>query len=70
MDTALACGINYFDHADIYGGGRPCKRYKTIKVQYQTLEMQTRTKNFTGWTAETPFSFIRLSPEILIKGWI
>lgn len=21
MDTALACGINYFDHADIYGGG-------------------------------------------------
>ena len=31
---------------------RPCKRYKTIKVQYQTLEMQTRTKNFTGWTAQ------------------
>ena len=29
-----------------------CKRYKTIKVQYQTLEMQTRTKNFTGWTAQ------------------
>ena len=22
MDTALAFGINYFDHADIYGGGR------------------------------------------------
>lgn len=21
MDTALECGINYFDHADIYGGG-------------------------------------------------
>ena len=28
------------------------KRYKTIKVQFQTLEMQTRTKNFTGWTAQ------------------
>ena len=26
--------------------------YKTIKVQYHTLEMQTRTKNFTGWTAQ------------------
>ncbi len=22
MDMALACGYNYFDHADIYGGGR------------------------------------------------
>jgi predicted oxidoreductase len=22
MDAALECGINYFDHADIYGGGR------------------------------------------------
>ena len=21
MDTALACGVNFFDHADIYGGG-------------------------------------------------
>ena len=31
---------------------RRCKRYKTIKVQYQTLEMQKRTKNFTGWTAQ------------------
>ena len=36
----------------LLGGPRPCKRYKTIKVQYQTLEMQTRTKNFTGWTAQ------------------
>ena len=36
----------------LMGGPRPCKRYKTIKVQYQTLEMQTRTKNFTGWTAQ------------------
>ena len=36
----------------LLGGHRKCKRYKTIKVQYQTLEMQTRTKNFTGWTAQ------------------
>ena len=36
----------------LLGGPRPCKRYKTIKVQYQTLEMQTRTKNFTDWTAQ------------------
>ena len=36
----------------LLGGLRKCKRYKTIKVQYQTLEMQTRTKNFTGWTAQ------------------
>ena len=36
----------------LLGGPRKCKRYKTIKVQYQTLEMQTRTKNFEGWTAQ------------------
>ena len=36
----------------LLGGPRKCKRYKTIKVQYQTLEMQTRTKNFAGWTAQ------------------
>ena len=36
----------------LLGGSRKCKRYKVIKVQYQTLDMQTRTKNFTGWTAQ------------------
>ena len=36
----------------LLGVPRKCKRYKTIKVQYQTLYMQTRTKNFTGWTAQ------------------
>ena len=36
----------------LLGGPHKCRRYQTIKVQYQTLEMQTRTKNFTGWTAQ------------------
>ena len=36
----------------LLGGPRKCKRYKTIKVQYQIMDMQTRTKNFTGWTAQ------------------
>ena len=36
----------------LLGSPRKCKRYKNIKVQYQTLEMQTCTKNFTGWTAQ------------------
>ena len=36
----------------LLGDPRKCKRYKTIKVQYQTLEMQTRTKNIIGWTAQ------------------
>ena len=36
----------------LLGGPRKCKRYKTIKVQYQTLEMQTRTKTFADWTAQ------------------
>ena len=36
----------------LLGGPRKCKRYKTIKVQYQTLEMQLHIKTFTGWTAQ------------------
>ena len=36
----------------LLGGPRPCKRYKTIKVQWQTAELQTRIKTFTGWTAQ------------------
>ena len=37
----------------LLGGPRPCKRYKSIKVKYQTLELQTRIKIYTGWTAQT-----------------
>lgn len=33
-------------------GVRPVKRWKTIKVQWQNEQFQTRIKNFTGWTAE------------------
>lgn len=36
----------------LLGGPRKCKRYRTIKVKYQTTEMQTRTKTYTGWTAQ------------------
>ena len=36
----------------LLGGPRPCKRYKSIKVKYQTMELQTRIKTYTGWTAQ------------------
>ena len=36
----------------LLGGPRKCKRYKKIKVQYQNLQMQTRIKPVTGWTAQ------------------
>ena len=36
----------------LLGGPRPCKRYKTIKVQWQTAEFQTRIKTFTGLAAQ------------------
>ena len=36
----------------LLGGLRKCKRYKSIKVQYLTTEMQPRTKTYTGWTAQ------------------
>ena len=34
------------------GGLRPCKRYQTIKVQWQNEKFQTRIKTFTGWPAQ------------------
>ena len=36
----------------LLGGPRPCKRYKSIKVKYQNLDLQTRIKAYTGWTAQ------------------
>ena len=36
----------------LLGGPRKCKRYKSIKVKYQNLELQTRIKTYTGRTAQ------------------
>lgn len=33
-------------------GTRKAKRYKSIKVQWQTKEFKNRIKNFSGWTAQ------------------
>ena len=33
-------------------GTRKAKRYRSIKVQYQNDQFQTRFKTFTGWTAQ------------------
>lgn len=36
----------------LLGGPRKCKRYQTIKVQWQTEDFQTRLKTFSGWPAQ------------------
>ena len=36
----------------LLGGPRKCKRYTRIKVQFQTMELKTHTKNFEDWTAQ------------------
>ena len=36
----------------LLGGRRIIKKKKTIKVQWQTAEFQTRIKTFNGWTAQ------------------
>ena len=36
----------------LLGGPRKCKRFQTIKVQWQTAEFQNRIKTFTGWPAQ------------------
>ena len=33
-------------------GVRPCKRYKSIKVEYQNEKFQTRFKTYTDWPAQ------------------
>ncbi len=45
FDTEESC-------LSLLGGPRRCKRYKSIKVKYQTVEMETRIKTYTGWTAQ------------------
>lgn len=36
----------------LIGEPRKCKRYKTIKVKWQTKDFETRIKTFSGWTAQ------------------
>ena len=36
----------------LLGGPRRAKRYRKIKVRYQTRELQTRLKTYEGWTAQ------------------
>lgn len=36
----------------LLGGPRKAKRFRKIKVRYQTVDFQTRIKTFTGWTAQ------------------
>lgn len=33
-------------------GNRPTKRYRSVKIRYQTADFQVRIKTFTGWTAQ------------------
>ena len=36
----------------LLGNPRKCKRYVTIKVKYQDMNLKERAKIFTGWTAQ------------------
>lgn len=36
----------------LLGGPRKTKRYRKIKVEYQTIQMQVRIRSFQGWTAQ------------------
>ena len=50
----------------LLGGPRKCKRYKTIKVKYQTTELQTRIKTYNGWTAQIIQHEVDLCDGVLI----
>ena len=45
FDTEESC-------LSLLGGPRKTLRYRKIKVQYQTLELQTRIKTFEGFSAQ------------------
>ena len=51
----------------LLGGPRKCKRYKAIKVKWQTAELQTRIKTFTGFPAQIIQHEIDHCDGILIK---
>lgn len=34
------------------GGPRPCKRYQTVCVRYQSMRMKMCQKTYSGWTAQ------------------
>ena len=36
----------------LLGGPRKTKRFRKIKVEYQTVQMQVRIRSFEGWTAQ------------------
>ena len=36
----------------LLGGPRRCKRFRTIKVQWQNEDFSTRIRTFSGWTAQ------------------
>ena len=36
----------------LLGGPRKCRRFRKIKVRWQTEKLQTRIKTFEGWTAQ------------------
>ena len=36
----------------LLGGPRKCTRYEQIRVQYQSVDMQTHVQDFSGWTAQ------------------
>ena len=36
----------------LLGGPRKTKRFRKIKVEYQTADMKKRIKTYTGWTAQ------------------
>ena len=36
----------------LLGGPRKTKRFRKIKVEFETMQLQKRIKTFTGWTAQ------------------
>ena len=53
MDTALECGIDFFDHADIYGGGNAERVFgeylKRHKGAREKMILQTKCAICDGW---------------------
>lgn len=50
----------------LLGGPRKCKRYRSVKVKWQTVDFQTRIKTFTGFTAQIIQHEIDHCDDILI----
>ena len=59
LDTALDCGIDLFDHADIYGGGKSERIFASALAQMPVARANSSCSNPSAASAKASLTFPR-----------